>query len=82
MSCNTVKQVNFAGNLISRKAQIREIKLPQNCKFYIDSNGKFSIFAKLSARKNSNNFQFAKLSSCKINLFYSIWNSDTVVLTG
>ena len=29
-------------------------------KFYIDSNGKFSILAKLSARKNGNNFQFVK----------------------
>ena len=48
---NTVKQVNFSGNLISRisgKVQIREIKLPQNFKFYIDNNGKLSIFAKSS----------------------------------
>ena len=47
----TAKQVNFAGNLISwnlRKVQIREIKLPQNCKFDIDNNGKFSIFVKSS----------------------------------
>ena len=41
---HTVKQVNFAGNLISwilRKVQIHEIKLPQNYKFYIANNGKF-----------------------------------------
>ena len=58
-----VKQVNFVGNLILQnlwKVQIREIKLLQNCKFYIDSNGKFSIFAKLSAHKKGNNFPFSK----------------------
>ena len=27
------------------------MKLPQNCQFYIDVKGKFSIFAKSSARK-------------------------------
>ena len=57
---DTVKQVNFLGSLILQKSQIREIKLPGNCKFYIDTNGKFPIFAKLSVRKNSNNFQFVR----------------------
>ena len=37
----TVKQVNFAGNVISQKVQIREIKLPQNCEFKVDNNRKF-----------------------------------------
>ena len=48
----TVKQVIIAGHLIlsiSRKAQICKIKLPRSYKFYIDSDDKFSIFAKLSA---------------------------------
>ena len=36
-----MKQVNFKVNLILWKTQIRKIKLPWNCKFYIDSNGKF-----------------------------------------
>ena len=45
---------------ILRKTQISEIILPQKCKFYIGSNCKFSILAKLSARKNGNNFQFVK----------------------
>ena len=59
----TLKQVNFAGNLISRrsrKVQIHEIKLLRSCKYYIDNNGKFSIFAKSSCREISNNFQFEK----------------------
>ena len=53
---DTVKQVNFLGSLILQKNQIHEIKSLGNCKFYIDTNGKFPIFAKLSVRKNSNNF--------------------------
>ena len=56
----TLKQVNFVGNLISRKVQIRKIKLPWNCKFYIDNNGKFSIFTTLSCHWIGNNFQLAK----------------------
>ena len=60
---SSAKQVNFAGNLILQilhEAQIQEIKLPQNCKVYIGSKGKVSIFMKLSARKNCNHFQIVK----------------------
>ena len=60
---HTVKQFNFVGNLIlqnSWKTQICEIKLMWNCKFYIYSNSKFSIFVKLSAHKNNNDFQYTK----------------------
>ena len=40
LKLNTVKQVNFAGNLILRilwTAQVWKIELPQNCTFNIDS---------------------------------------------
>ena len=60
---STVKQVNFADNLILRilrTVQIRQIRLLQNCKFYIDNIAKFSIFAKSSCHWIGNNFQFAK----------------------
>ena len=64
-----LKQVNFAGNLISQilqKVQIREIKLLWNCKFFIDNNGKFSIFAKSSCHWIGNNFQFEKKKKKKL----------------
>ena len=48
-----MRQVNFASNLFLWKAQINEIELLRNCKFYIDNNGKFFIFAKLSAPKRA-----------------------------
>ena len=50
---NTVKQVDFAGNLILRiswKVQIREIKLLQNCKFYMTTTLSFQFFAKIASK--------------------------------
>ena len=49
-----VKQVNFTGNLILqilRKAEIRQIKLLQNCPFYVNTNGNFYNLAKLVPAK-------------------------------
>ena len=47
----TVKQVKSWGNLILQilqKVQIHKIKLLRNCKFHIENNSKFLIFAKSS----------------------------------
>ena len=63
MPLYTVKHVNFESNVIlqiSWKSQIYKTKLMQNSKLYIDGNGKYSIVAKLRARKRGNNFQFKK----------------------
>ena len=48
---NTVKPLNFAGDLISLILQVMkigEIKYPRKFKFYIDSNSKISRFTKFS----------------------------------
>ena len=75
--CNTVKPLNFAGDLISlilEVMKICEIKYPRKFKFYIDSNSKSSRFAKLSTCKKGSNHQFVKLSPREIKVFYSIRN--------
>ena len=79
---NTVKQVYFAGNLISqisRKVQICKIELPQNCKFYIDNNGKFSILQNQVAAKLAILFNLRKNLPAKLTCFSVIahLNSET-----
>ena len=52
--------------------KIRKIKYLQQFEFYINCNSKTSRFAKVSTCKNDSNFQFAKLSPCKIKAFYRV----------
>ena len=72
---DTVKPLNVARDLISLILQVMKIcktKYSQKFKFCIDGNSKTSRFTKLSTCKNSSNFQFAKLSTSEIKVFYSM----------
>ena len=67
------------GNLILqilRKVQIHETKLPLSYQFYIDNNGKVSIFTKSSATKLAIIFNLKKKKKTKkekqLNLLYSL----------
>ena len=71
----TVKQVNFADNLISQirwTVQICKVKFPQNFKFHINSNEKICHFHKNKWLQNMQDIsQFVKKGFHKINLFFS-----------
>ena len=67
----TVKSLNFARDSIFANFRRGSDFHMQNCQFYGESSSKTSSLAKLNALQNSRNFQSAKLSFCKIKVFYS-----------